>query len=175
MAESKKKSTKQKTAKTTTKQRKGSSEIVAVLAESGFFAGLDDTHVAALADAASPLEADREHYLFRQDTRADTFYLILEGEVSVEVPAVFGQPLVLQTLGGGEVLGWSWLFEPHRWHFDARAVVPTRALSFDGEALRQWCEKDAAFGYAIMKLFARLMKERLEAARLKIMEERGPV
>ena len=30
--------------------------------------------------------------------------------------------VVIETIETGEVVGWSWLFPPYRWHFDARAL-----------------------------------------------------
>ena len=41
------------------------------------------------------------------------------------------------TLHDEDVLGWSWLFPPYRWHLDARALAPVRALGFDGACLRR--------------------------------------
>ena len=82
-------------------------------------------------------------------------------------------PAVVQTVGEGDILGWSWLTFPYRWHFDARALRPTRALSFDGKCLREKCEEDHDLGYEILKRFANVVTERLEATRLQLLDIYG--
>jgi len=74
-------------------------------------------------------------------------------------------PITIQTLGEGEVLGWSWLVRRYEWHFDARALKLTRAIALDGECLRRKSESDNCFGYDLLKRFTDLMVERLRATR----------
>jgi CRP/FNR family cyclic AMP-dependent transcriptional regulator len=62
---------------------------------------------------------------------------------------------------------------PYRWHFDARAVELTRAIALDGECLRGKCEEDHDLGYEIMKRFALVIAERLEATRLQLLDVYG--
>jgi hypothetical protein len=84
-------------------------------------------------------------------------------------------PIIIQTLGEGEVLGWSWLIAPYRWRFDGRAVELTRAIALDGECLRGKCEEDHNFGYKLMKRFAHVMEQRLQATRLQLLDVYGSV
>jgi CRP-like cAMP-binding protein len=76
----------------------------------------------------------------------------------------------LETLGPGEILGWSWLFPPYRWHFDARASEPTRAVALDGTCLRAKCEADHDLGYALVKRFLYQLHQRLERSRLQLLD-----
>jgi CRP/FNR family cyclic AMP-dependent transcriptional regulator len=80
---------------------------------------------------------------------------------------------VLQTLEPGEIVGWSWLFPPYRWNFDVRALEPLGAIAFDGACLRGKCDRDPALGYTLMKRFARVLSERLGAARLQLLDLYG--
>jgi hypothetical protein len=82
-------------------------------------------------------------------------------------------PVVIRSREEGEVLGWSWLVPPYRWHFDARAVELTRAIALDGKCLREKCETDHDLGYEVMKRFALIIAERLEATRLQLMDIYG--
>ena len=82
-------------------------------------------------------------------------------------------PITLDTLGAGEVLGWSWLFPPYRWHFDAQTVEQTRAIAFNGECLRTKCDADPHLGYALMQRFAHIMMQRLQATRLQLLDMYG--
>jgi len=78
-------------------------------------------------------------------------------------------PLIILTLGEGEILGWSWLFPPYQWKFSARALEDTRAFAADGKCLREKAERDHALGYELLKRFARVVEERLEATRLQLL------
>jgi CRP-like cAMP-binding protein len=80
----------------------------------------------------------------------------------------------MQTLKAGEILGWSWIFPPYKWHFDARATEDSEVIAVDGVALRQHCDEHPALGYALVKHFASFMMERLNASRRKVMDLYGP-
>ncbi len=71
------------------------------------------------------------------------------------------------------MIGWSWLFPPYRWHFDARALEVVRVTAFDGACLRGKCEADPAFGYALMSRFAQILIERLQWTRLRLLDLYG--
>ncbi|MDH3719745.1 MAG: Crp/Fnr family transcriptional regulator, partial [Planctomycetota bacterium] len=72
------------------------------------------------------------------------------------------------------VLGWSWLFPPYIWYFDARAMIRTRAVAVDGLCLRAKCDEDPKLGYELMKRFSAILNSRLQAARLQILDIYGP-
>lgn len=144
------------------------------IAEHEFFFGLDQEYIRFLAEHAEARELAEDKVLFSYGKPADRFYLIDSGRVTVEVAAIAGPPLELQNLGPNEILGWSWLIPPYKWHFQARAEEPSRVTEFDGEAILAHCEEDAAFGYALLKRFSGLMSERLGFARQKMMDEWNP-
>ena len=145
--------------------------IEALISQSPFFAGLDPKHLEFLAQTASPRRLDAGQVLFHQGDRASTFYLIRTGRVSVEVPAIQGPELIVQTVTANHVLGWSWLIAPYRWTFMARAEEPVDMLEFDGKAVLARCESDPAFGYSLLKRFSALMSERLAHARQRMIDE----
>jgi len=148
--------------------------IVQYLSGLALFAGLEQAYLQFLADCARQRSLGRDDVLFKYGTPADQFFLVVRGAISVEVPAIQGPPVGLQSPGPGEVLGWSWLIPPYRWNFQARAVEPSEVIEFDGKAVLERCERDPAFGYEILKRFSALMSERLEFARRKMMDEWSP-
>lgn len=150
------------------------SEIEDFLAGQDFFAGLDPRSIAFLAECASRRRVDAGDTLFRHGEDAGRFFLLCSGRVSVEIPAIEGPRLEVQSLGPGQVAGWSWLIPPYKWSFQARALEEAEVIEFDGERVRAQCEQDPAFGYAMMKRFSALMSERLQAARVRMMEEWNP-
>ncbi len=148
--------------------------IVEVLEGNPFFSGLNRDIQQFLAANATERKFETGDVAFAFGQSADTFYLVLDGKIAVQVAALEGPPLELQKLGQGEVLGWSWLIKPYRWNFQARAQQPSRVLEFDGLAIRSQCDKDPAFGYAVLSRFSALMSERLDSARRRMMEAWRP-
>lgn len=139
-----------------------------------FFDGLEDRHIKLVAGCAKNVRFRAGQVIFKEGDPASTFYLVRSGRVSVEL-AIPGKPnMALETLVAGDVLGWSWLFPPFVWHFDARAVDATSAIAFDGACLRKKCDRDPALGYALMQRFAGVMLDRLMATRLKVLDVYGP-
>jgi CRP-like cAMP-binding protein len=145
-----------------------------ILAESAFFAGLGDEAIAFLGDHAMHRKLAAGRVLFQQGDRARQFYLVLEGHVSLGIPALEGPALELQDLGPGEIAGWSWLLPPHIWYFQARARTGVEYLEFDGAAVLERCEAEPRFGYELIKRFSALMSERLQFARDKMMQAWRP-
>lgn len=144
------------------------------LSKNAFFAGLSAQHLDFVAAQASSRRLARDELLFAYGQKASKFYLILSGQISVEVGAIEGPALALQLLGPGAVLGWSWLIAPYKWSFQARAVDRADVVEFDGPAILGRCEEDNAFGYELLKRFSGLMSERLHFAREKMMAEWKP-
>jgi CRP/FNR family transcriptional regulator, cyclic AMP receptor protein len=78
--------------------------------------------------------------------------------------------VTIETVEAGDVVGWSWLFPPYRWHFDARALSTVRATVFDGACLRDKCRADPELGFELMSRFAQVMLERLQWTRLRLLD-----
>jgi CRP-like cAMP-binding protein len=146
-----------------------------LLAEHPFFKGMEERHLQLLAGCGSNVRFEAGQYLFRQGESANHFYLLRRGKVAIEIHAQQQGAVILQTVGEGDVVGWSWLVPPHRWMFDGRAVEPTRAVALDGACLRRKCDEDHDLGYALLKRFSRVIAERLEAARLQLINIHGPL
>jgi hypothetical protein len=104
---------------------------------------------------------------------AHKFFLIRRGAIALEIHAPGRGPLRIETLGAGEVVGWSWLFPPHRWAMDGRALESLHVVSFDGACLRGKCEADLELGYELMRRFAAVMVDRLQATRLQLIDVYG--
>lgn len=144
------------------------------LAAHAFFAGLNQDFLQILSEFAVEKKIKKGEVLFQQGKPADKFYLVREGKVSVQVPALVGPALELQVLGENQILGWSWLIPPYRWNFMARALEDSVVLEFDGAAILARCERDSNFGYELFKRFTELMSQRLNAARQTMMDQWNP-
>jgi len=150
------------------------STIAEILSEKNFFFGLKPEYINFLAGCASKRQIRKDEVLFPHGQTADRFFMVLSGRITLEVAAIEGPPLELQSVGADEMLGWSWLIPPYKWTFQARTVEPTEVLEFDGKAVFERCEKEPELGYELLKRFSALMSERLAFARRKMMEEWSP-
>ena len=136
----------------------------------GAFLGLNPRWIADIAACAHDDFLPAGAHLFREGAPAEKCYLLRDGAIALEVTTPGRGAIVIETLHAGEVVGWSWLFPPHRWQFDGRAVEPTRAIAFDGTCLRAKCDADHALGYELMRRFAAVAVERLQATRLQLLD-----
>jgi CRP-like cAMP-binding protein len=127
------------------------------------------------ATCATERRAEAGERLCREGDAATEFFEIRSGVVALEIVVPGRDALLIETLHDGDLLGWSWLYEPHRWQFDARATAPCDLRAFDGACVRAACETDPALGYAFMQRFAAVMVERLQATRLQLLDVYGNV
>ncbi len=141
-----------------------------ILAEHPFFKGLKHEYLQLITGCASNVRFDAGTYIFREGEEASQFFLIREGKIALEIFAAQHGPITIETIESGEVLGWSWIFPPYRWHFSGRIFEPTRAIALDGKCLRAKGEADHDLGYELMKRVAQIMMERLQATRLRLLD-----
>ena len=144
-----------------------------LLAEHPFFRDLHSDHLDTVVGCATNVTFEPGQFVFREGDRADRFFVIREGRVAVEVFVPSKGPITIETIDGGEVLGWSWLFPPYKSHFDARALDAVRALALDGACLRGKCEEDTDLGYRLLRRFNQIVVERLEATRMQLLDLYG--
>jgi CRP-like cAMP-binding protein len=147
--------------------------IEPLLAAHPFLKGLEPSHLKLIVGCASNMVFKAGQFLFREGGQADSFYFVRHGKVAVEAFSPQHGPITIQTRSEGEVLGWSWLVPPYHCRFDARAVELTRVIALDGKCLREKCQKDHDLGYELMKRFAVIIAERLDATRLQLLDVYG--
>lgn len=144
-----------------------------LIAGAPVFAGLTPEQLELIAGCGRNDRADAGTFLFREGEPAERFYLIRSGSAALEVHAPGRGQLRIETVGEGEVLGWSWLFSPYRWELDARVLEPSALVVFDGACLRGKSEADHELGYQLMRRFAGLLVERLQATRFQLLDVYG--
>jgi CRP-like cAMP-binding protein len=147
--------------------------IETLLHDVPLFQGLTPGALELIAGCGSNVHFQEGELVFRDGDEANTFYVLRHGSVALETFVPARGPVTIETLEAGDVLGWSWLFPPYRWHFDARAVSPVRATSFDGACLRGKCESDPRLGYDLMSRFAQVVIERLQWTRMRLLDVYG--
>jgi CRP-like cAMP-binding protein len=133
-----------------------------------FLKGMSPHHLELLALCATPTEFDAGQVVLREGEPASGFYLIETGTVVLEGKTDDGKTVVIDTVSAGEPLGWSWLFPPYLWSFDARATEPCTALCFSGLLLRQHRDDDLTLSHELHQRASEVMAHRLQAARNKL-------
>jgi CRP/FNR family cyclic AMP-dependent transcriptional regulator len=143
-------------------------ELETQVAANPFFIGMSEHHIRLLADCAMRSHFKAGQVIFREGESANRFYVIEHGKVALE-SSTLGEPVRIEEIGDGDLLGWSWLFPPYAWHFGARALEDTTAIFFYGTVLRDYCEKDNSLGFELFKRMSVVMLRRLQAARQKLL------
>jgi CRP-like cAMP-binding protein len=141
-----------------------------IIAEHPFFSGLESYYIDFLVGCAANVRFQAGTYIFKEGGEANEFYLIRAGKVALEMFAPQHKPIIVSTLGEGDILGWSWLLPPYQWKFHARSIQDTRAIALDGKCLRTKCEQNHDLGYELLKRFAHIVDQRLEATRLQLLD-----
>jgi CRP-like cAMP-binding protein len=134
-----------------------------------FLRHLNHEQLTLLTDCALQAHFKAGETILHEGEDAKHFYLIESGKVVLESGAGYGEPVVIDTIGAGDLLGWSWMMPPYKWHFTARAVEPTEAIYFASAILREYCERDHSLGFELHKRMSAVMMKRLQATRKKML------
>jgi CRP/FNR family transcriptional regulator, cyclic AMP receptor protein len=139
-----------------------------------FTQGLTPEHCATLAGLARHASFGKDEIIFQEGDPKHEFFLLLSGRVSLEM-LVQGKTLRVHTLEAGDELGWSAVLMGGGKRFQARALEPVESLAFDGYALLERCRADTGFGYKIMHRLLGVVSERLQAARMQVLDMHSPI
>jgi len=140
------------------------------LAGHQFTRGMADDDIAALAGVASHVRLPARHKLFEEGGTADRFWLIQAGRVALDMQVPGRGRVVIEALGMGDVIGWSWLYPPYQWRLGAVAMQPTQAFEIDGAKVREMCADDPSFGYELTRRFLAIVVHRLQATRSRLLD-----
>jgi CRP-like cAMP-binding protein len=108
--------------------------------------------------------------IFNEGRPADRFWVIHNGLVALDMHVPSRAAVVVETLSSGELLGWSWMLPPYRWHLGAVAQTHVTADEFDAATLRVLCDEDPVFGRDMTFAVASVIAERLHASRTRLLD-----
>ena len=140
-----------------------------------FAMGLAPAYIALIARCARIRNAQPGEYLWRQGDRNVEAYLLLEGEVALEITVPHEGKLAFESIHAGDIAGCTAMLHNARWGFDGRATTPVRAVALNSRALRFAIESDTEFGYHILQRCTKSMVKRLDANRLRLVEAHSAV
>lgn len=142
-----------------------------LLKEHPFFLNMDPTVCDVIAGCAANERFNPGEYILREGGTANKFYLIRHGAVALQIHVPGQDPIIIDTLRDGDILGWAWLVPPYKWVYDACALELTRLVSLDAECLRTKYESDHNLAYTLFKRFIPVMADRLAATRRRMVEK----
>ena len=145
----------------------------AALAAHPFLHGMSANQLDVLAKGARDVSFPAKHRLFEDGGYATRFWLIQSGHVSLDLHVPGEGPVVIETIGMGELLGWSWLFPPYKWAFGAVAATAVKAFEFDAPTVRELCAAYPELGYEFNQRVTRVLAKRLQATRIRLITRSG--
>ncbi|HYW03973.1 MAG TPA: cyclic nucleotide-binding domain-containing protein [Gammaproteobacteria bacterium] len=141
---------------------------------SGPFAGMSEAQLHRLGACASLVRYAAGEAVIAEGAAADRFFLILEGEVALSAHQPHLGRVALESIGAGDLLGWSWLAAPRVWQLDAHAAGPVTTVAFDAACVRRAMEHDHELGYQLLQRFVGVIAHRLQASRLQRLDVYAP-
>ena len=132
------------------------------------FAPVREESLKAVAMIANEVRVPQGTRLFNEGDPADSLSLIEDGEVRIQYRLADGEMRTIDTLGKGDLLGWSALVEPYKMTGAATACTDVRLIRVAAAPLRKLCESDPLLGYRLMTQVARMLADRLESARVQL-------
>jgi CRP/FNR family transcriptional regulator, cyclic AMP receptor protein len=133
-----------------------------------YFAGIGEEGLKQIAMFAEEKSIPADTRIFNEGDPASHMLIIVKGEVNIEFLLGNGELRVVDTVVGGDLLGWSALIEPYKMTANGTATKNTDLVRIDAVKLRQLCEKDPALGYRLITQIAKLLAHRLEGARVQL-------
>jgi CRP-like cAMP-binding protein len=108
--------------------------------------------------------------LFFEGQSSQEIYVLADGEVALETSIPGQDPMPFQTVGQGELLGWSPVLGLGVMSATARAITPCYALALNVDEILSWSDKDPKFVLEFMRRVAMTLARRLNATRLQLLQ-----
>ncbi|MFF7047235.1 cyclic nucleotide-binding domain-containing protein [Streptomyces griseorubiginosus] len=145
-----------------------------MVARTGVFGAMTNEHREQLMSLARETSFAAGERIFNEGGKADRFWIIHTGTVTLDLHVPGRQAAVVETLGAGKMLGWSWLVPPHHWHLGAEATSPVRAYEFDAAAVREMCAKDPGLDHELCTYVSGVLARRLRSSRVRLLDLYAP-
>ncbi|MFZ2172994.1 MAG: cyclic nucleotide-binding domain-containing protein [Rhodococcus sp. (in: high G+C Gram-positive bacteria)] len=132
--------------------------------------GLSPEHQKLLAELTSPVQFAAGEIILREGDPAQGCWLLRTGTVVLTTTVLGRGTVIVETLHGGDVLGWSWLGPQPVWQFGARATTVTDATQVDIPAFERIADAQPAFGYAVTRALSGVLVARLQSTRARLLD-----
>jgi CRP/FNR family transcriptional regulator, cyclic AMP receptor protein len=136
-----------------------------------WFLDLEDTNLDQLALLATIQTYEPGEILFKEGDPEDFLFILLEGQVVLEIEVPTHGQLSFYTAETLDIIGWSSMTPIVRQRTaSARATQRSMLLCFQSKLLQQLCDENHDLGYVIMRRLANVVANRLLTSRVHMME-----
>jgi CRP/FNR family cyclic AMP-dependent transcriptional regulator len=149
------------------------SPVVETLRDNYFLAGMSESELQWIASVARLEKYAPEAVIFWQGEEDTGVFLVVEGTVSLEIHVPELGARCIQTVGPGELVGWSPLLGEGPMTATARAQTPVLLVGLNSSRLLELCRLDPKLGFTLMRQTARALATRLHATRLRFIDVYG--
>jgi len=115
------------------------------------FAFLTPKQVDAISNAATAIALHAGEAVYRQGGRAESIYVVLEGQVELYLPGKHGVTIPIETVGKGDFFGSSATFEPGSYMVTAQCATDCKLLKIETTVLQRLMDQDCRMGYALQR------------------------
>jgi CRP/FNR family cyclic AMP-dependent transcriptional regulator len=145
-------------------------DLLPIIRDIQFLHDFPDDYLEPLASVARVQDYPAGAIAFREGQKETRLYLIIKGVVSLEFCTPGLGCKRFQTVGAGELLGWSPILGLTEVTATARVLEPAKLLVIDAHQLAALCEHNPRFGYEFMRRTALALSHRLSATRLQLLD-----
>ncbi|HLF43604.1 MAG TPA: cyclic nucleotide-binding domain-containing protein [Acidimicrobiia bacterium] len=131
---------------------------------------LSNTELEFFETVAQETRLANGEILFEEGGAAENFFIVVTGKIGLEMTIPGRAPVVIQTLGPGDLLGVSWFFPPYRWNWRARALEDTTLVAFDALEVRHRCEANRDLAFEVQGVVAEEVVRRLHRTRIQLLD-----
>ena len=146
-------------------------KIIDILKSIPWFLDLNNRQIETLASYSSIIEIKAGNIVFNEGDQLDNMYIILEGQVSVDISVPTHGQLRIYIAEPLDIIGWSKMTPVVRERTaSSTAIKDTRLLCFQGNELFTFCEQDRHVGYIFFRRLSNVVASSMLMTKLQLMD-----
>ena len=120
------------------------------------FQFLRPDQVRAISDVAQVVEYQAGDTIYERGTKADHFFVVLDGQVSLRLPSQSGVSIQIDELTTGAVFGSCICFQLVNYSLNAQCTRNSKLLKIESATLKELMDEDLLMGYTIQTQISRI-------------------
>jgi CRP/FNR family cyclic AMP-dependent transcriptional regulator len=147
--------------------------LVDALRDVRFLHDIDNDHLSQIAELTRLRDVPEGEILFREGDTPEDVFLVVSGQVALDINAPNMGSKRIMEVGAGEILGWSALLEQTQMTATARTLCPTSVAQINTNQLLRICKRNPRFGYELLRRTSLALATRLSATRHQLLDSFG--
>jgi CRP-like cAMP-binding protein len=145
-----------------------------ILSQISLFEGLSQEQLESIAAHCEEMTCSQGETLFREGSRAERLYILLEGEVAIQIQP-YSHPMTITVVishQADNVIGWSGLVAPFYYTASAICQKDSHLVALDGQVLLRMLRRDPVMGFVITQRISEVIKNRLRSTQVALTKTR---